>query len=205
SCRTSLLGSCDAMPWAPSRVTLSLETVVGSRAPWKHSLHPTEGRRWSCGQRAWAATQRAASDGSRWIAAIPREGAAGRDDRGYDLLGRGQLPECPLDVRQLGVDRRAVEHAVVDGQDGLRLQQVASRHGLFRCEHRGDATGRVAGKLHNGAVDRQERHVEGAEALGQSPPIAVPERVAAVDKALAPYLDDPGDLIVAEAVDGRHG
>ena len=92
----------------------------------------------------------------------------------------------------------------MDGARSLGAEDNCRLNGLFRRERPRHVRWREAFELGDEAVDREEGDVERAESTVDRVPLAVPDRVAAVDDPLTVALDDPGDLVVAPLVLRRH-
>lgn len=86
----------------------------------------------------------------------------------------------------------------------VRTESGGGARGLLRCHRGGQRTRRATPReVDDGAVDRHERDVERAGGLGDAPPPAVEQGVAAVNDSPAAGFDGPGDLRVARAVGRR--
>ncbi|KAF9135068.1 hypothetical protein BGX30_011672 [Mortierella sp. GBA39] len=95
---------------------------------------------------------------------------------------------------------------MVDRHQPFSPENACGRGRLFRKQRNRHAAGRLTIRtFQNGTVHRQAYRIEWAVSRGNFPPVAVPQRISAVEQAVFAVAQRPGDLHVSDPVDGVRG
>lgn len=95
---------------------------------------------------------------------------------------------------------------MVDRHQPFGPENACGRRRLFRKQRNRHAAGRLTIRaFQNGTVHRQAYRIEWAVGCGNLPPVAVPQRISAVEQAVLAVAQRPGDLHVSDPVDGVRG